>query len=432
MSFYRQVAALADDSVRLVQGFMICRLTGILLASVVIARRLDLQEVGVFEMLMFCGYLFTFFWSEALLKAFLARKSAGDKKQEITSFLLIALLISCASMMLLFFGQQWFVPLLTDRIALEGLAIFIVFQALIIPVGMLPFLGAVRPFNIVLLSGYVLLGPAFACYAGTDNYPGLYGVLIGLVSYGLVGFMWILVTTPLSKELAVGSLWKQLWPVAWPLMLYTIAAGLARSFDAWLVARHFDEQVFAVFRYGAREFPIVLALAGGMSTIMIAKLLQPDGPQELKQRTTRLMHICYPIIAITMLISVPLFAFVFGGAFRESAWIFNVYLLLTLFQLIFPQTIITARGDTRWLWYISMIELGVNIMASLVLLHFFGLIGIAFGTLIAFCVEKVLMLWLVRRRYGLSLESVFSLKTWVIYAVLLLINYFLALWIFGE
>jgi O-antigen/teichoic acid export membrane protein len=165
---------------------------------------------------------------------------------------------------------------------------------------------------------------------------------------------------------------------------------------------------------------------------MIAKLLQPDGPQELKQRTTRLMHICYPIIAITMLISVPLFAFVFGGAFRESAWIFNVYLLLTLFQLIFPQTIITARGDTRWLWYISMIELGVNIMASLVLLHFFGLIGIAFGTLIAFCVEKVLMLWLVRRRYGLSLESIFSLKTWVIYAVLLLINYFLALWIFGE
>jgi O-antigen/teichoic acid export membrane protein len=215
-------------------------------------------------------------------------------------------------------------------------------------------------------------------------------------------------------------------------MLYTIAAGLARSFDAWLVARHFDDQVFAIFRYGAREFPLVLALAGGMSTAMISKLLIPSGVSELKERTTRLMHICYPIIAVCMLASVPLFVFVFGEAFREGAWIFNVYLLLTLFQLVFPQTIMTARGDTRWLWYIAMIELAVNIVASLVLLHHVGLIGIAFGTLIAFLVEKVLMLSFVQWKYGLRVGEVVSFKTWITYAVILVIAYFMALWIFGH
>ena len=92
----------------------------------------------------------------------------------------------------------------------------------------------------------------------------------------------------------------------------------------------------------------------------------------------------------------------------------------------------TSRGDTRWLWYNSMIELAVNIAASLVLLRWFGLIGIAFGTLFAFCVEKGLMLWYVRRRYHLSIADVFSFRTWALYAALLVVTYITALWIFGE
>lgn len=432
MSLIRQLAVLASDEVRMVQWFMICRLSGILLASVVIARTIPIQEVGVFEMLVFCGYLLTFFWTEALVKAFLARKPGQDKNKEATSFLLLALMISCGMMAILFLGRHWIIPLLTDRPTLDGLSLFIIFQALIVPIGLLPFLGIMRTFNALLLGLYVLIGPCFAAYFGADSVPGLYGILIGMVSYALVGFVWILFTNPLSKEIAIGSLWRKLWPLAWPLMLYTISAGLARSFDAWLVARYFDESVFAIFRYGAREFPVVLAMAGALSTSMIARVIEPSNIAELKLRSTRLMHICYPLVAVSMLVSVPLFEILFGAAYRESAWIFNVYLLLTLFQLLFPQTIITARGNTRVLWYISMIELAVNIIASIILMQYFGLMGIAFGTLIAFCIEKGLMLIVVKRKYKVRLSDVFSTRVWLMYAAILLITYFLAQWIFGT
>ena len=432
MSFFRRVTALVADDVRLVQGFMVCRLSGVLLASVVIARVLPIAEVGIFEMLAFCGYLFTFFWAEGLLKAFLARRDITDQQQETTAFILIILLVACAAMVMLFAGRKLIIPLLTDRPALEGLSLFIIYQALIIPIGIMPFLGMMRRFNIVLLSFYVLIGPAFASYVGAQSFPGVNGVLIGFMSYALVGFGWLLFTNPLSKEIAIGRVWRQTWPLAWPLILYTIAAGLARSFDAWLVARYFDESVFALFRYGAREFPLVLALAGGISTAMIGKLFAPGSETELRQRTERLMHICYPVIAICMLISVPLFQVVFGIAYRESAWIFNVYLLLTLFQLIFPQTIMIARGDTKLLWYVAMAELAVNIVASIVLLQYIGLIGIAFGTLVAFCFEKVLLLFLVHKKYNLSLRDIVPVRTWTVYAMLLLATYFISLWIFGE
>jgi hypothetical protein len=63
---------------------------------------------------------------------------------------------------------------------------------------------------------------------------------------------------------------------------------------------------------------------------------------------------------------------VFGEEFRSSAFIFNIYLLLTLTQLIFPQTIMTARGDTKILWFISLLELAFNVSASLLLMTQFG------------------------------------------------------------
>jgi len=132
-----------------------------------------------------------------------------------------------------------------------------------------------------------------------------------------------------------------------------------------------------------------------------------------------------------MLISPPLFAFVFGEVYRESAIIFNIYLLLTLTQLIFPQTILTARGETKLLWYISLLELAVNVIASLLLMSQFGLIGIAFGTLIAFVFEKIILFIVIARRFQVPPSSVFHVGTLSLYAILLSIMFISSIWVFG-
>src|SRR5258706_3059940 len=94
-----------------------------------------------------------------------------------------------------------------------------------------------------------------------------------------------------------------------------------------------------------------------------------------------------------------LFEYVFGIQYRSSALIFNIYLLLTLTQLIFPQSIMTARGDTKILWYVSLAELTVNVISSLLLMRTLGLIGIVWGTLIAYIFEKMVLLIILHIRY---------------------------------
>ena len=431
MTRMKSIFLLLKDPVRQVQLFMLCRHTGVILSSIVIARSLPIEEVGVFEMLMLCGYLMTFFWSDALLKGFLADAKVKSDKIAVSAFIWLYLFAGFAAMAILVIGQKVLLPLFVDRTSLQGIHLFILYQALIIPVWIAPFLGLLKGQNAILLSIYVLVGPAISCYAGFRSLPELSGVLIGLLSYGLVGFAWVLTNTTFVRKLQLGKMLVALWPVTWPLMMYSVSVGIARSFDVWLVARHFDESSFAIFRYGAREFPLVVAFAAGLSTVMIPKLFSSDALDELRSRSTRLMHICYPVVAFVMLFSPPLFEYFFGVAYKESALIFNIYLLLTLTQLVFPQSIMTARGETRWLWYISLAELAVNVVASVVLLSYFGLAGIAMGTLIAFVFEKAVLIIFVRRRFGISLDAIIHPLSWFAYAAMLIAAFMTSKWIFG-
>ncbi|MBK9984164.1 MAG: polysaccharide biosynthesis C-terminal domain-containing protein [Saprospiraceae bacterium] len=420
-----------NDSVRQVQFFMLCRQTGIILSSIVLARFLSVDSVGIIEMLMLCGYLMTFFWSDALVKGYLANQHLLNEKYFETTFLWLYFLGGLVTMLFLLAGRSFLVPLFTARSQLEGLELFALYQVLIIPVWIAPIIGLLKGQNTILVSLYVLIGPAFACFSSLQWLPGLQGALIGLFCYALVGFIWMMTKTQFIPNLRLKSILRIIWPATWPLILYAVSNGIARSFDAWLVARNFDTGTFAIFRYGAREFPLVLAFSAGLSTMMIPKLREFQSLGELRFRTTRLMHICYPIVAVFMFSSVPLFEFVFGIQYRSSAFIFNIYLLLTLTQLIFPQAIMTARQDTKILWYVSIAELAVNIVASILLMRSFGILGIVWGTLIAYIFEKIVLMFLLKSRYQIKPYAIMNIPVWIGYVLGLCSVFIISKWVFG-
>lgn len=428
MSWIARLQQLTNDHARMVQGFSLCRTAGMILASIIIARALPLEEVGTFEMLMFCGYVLTFFWTDGFIKGFLARHGTTNDRVKASTFVLVCLLLGMIILALFALAERWLIPLLTHRENLEGLHWFIVYQAMIIPVWLLPYTGLLREQQYLQASAFVLFGPAISCLGGLSTIPDLRGILIGLVSYATVALGWALVNTSLRMPMRIWGLLKDIWPATWPLMLYAISTGLARSVDAWLVARYFEEGIFAVFRYGARDFPLVVAFAGGLSTVMIPKLISAQGLAELKMRSARLMHICYPIIAVLLLANPYLFALIFGKAYADSAMIFNTYLLVTLAQLVFPQSVLMARGDSRWVWYVSLAELAVNIAASLLLMSWLGLIGIVWGTVIAFAFEKLILFIAVFRRYGITPGDILPVRQWLTYAFILVLMYIIAQW----
>jgi O-antigen/teichoic acid export membrane protein len=100
----------------------------------------------------------------------------------------------------------------------------------------------------------------------------------------------------------------------------------------------------------------------------------------LKRGVSRLMHFLFPLTALLLLVSKPLFPVVFNSAFSESATVFNIYLLLVISRLLMPQTILNGLKLTRQIMVAAFFELVLNVALSLFLLAVWGIAGIAFAT----------------------------------------------------
>jgi O-antigen/teichoic acid export membrane protein len=216
-----------------------------------------------------------------------------------------------------------------------------------------------------------------------------------------------------------------------PLVLSTLLSGTAQYVDGFIVTSKFDESTFAVFRYGARELPLAVLLTNALGSALLpafgVKERLRENLTELKRNITRLMHLLFPVTGVLILVSHPLFPWLFNPAFRESATIFNIYLLLVISRVLMPQTILTGLQQTRQLMIASFLELILNVGLSLLFVQYWGVAGVAFATFIAYLFEKVYLAVVVKRRWKLSFSEYQPVRSYLIYSLGIL-----ALFIFAE
>jgi O-antigen/teichoic acid export membrane protein len=85
------------------------------------------------------------------------------------------------------------------------------------------------------------------------------------------------------------------------LILATFLSGSAQFVDGFIVTSYFDEETFAVFRYGARELPLAMLLANALSNAMLPDFAQRENLtqnlRQLKENVSRLMHFLFPLTA---------------------------------------------------------------------------------------------------------------------------------------
>lgn len=204
--------------------------------------------------------------------------------------------------------------------------------------------------------------------------------------------------------------------VALPLMLAALLSQSAVYVDGYLVLTYFPDY-FADFKYGARELPFILLLANSLSLVKSGEIAdnKADRAQvlgSLKQSAARLAIWGFGISALLMLGSDWIFANVFNHNFEAAVPIFDIYLLLAIPRLVFPQSIVKGLQKTQMLSISAGIELVLNLALSLVFLHFWGMPGIAMATVLAFCVEKLVLVVFLHKKNGINFTSYTPLFKW--------------------
>jgi O-antigen/teichoic acid export membrane protein len=94
---------------------------------------------------------------------------------------------------------------------------------------------------------------------------------------------------------------------------------------------------------------------------------------------------------------------------------------------MFPQTILTALKENKLILASAIVEMLINIVASVLLAQQYGLVGVAYGTVIAFVAEKMLMSAILYYKHDISPSRYISFVPFSLYTLLTMVSYLISL-----
>ena len=416
------------------QLFQVMRMGSAVLTGVLLAKSgLTTAEIGSWEMLLYIGATFTFFWVNGLLQGIVpthARLDESEQKVFLFNNFLLFCAISLVLFLLLITGEQWLAPLLTGLSEVPYFKLFCVYLLLNLPSFPVEYIYLLqhRPRHIVAW-GMAIFGLHLAAlFVPIVLGYGLEVAVWALIVLAALKFTWTLAlvlrygTATLNQPL----LWQYLLFCA-PLMLSNVVSNVMLLFDNWLVGWHFkDAAVFAVYRYGAREFPLATALVSALGAAMIPRIAtSPEvGLAETKAKSLRLMHLLFPLTILLICTSRWLFPQVFNLDFAASAPLFNIYLLTLASRVLLPASIMLAKGDSQSIFGVSIAELVLKVVLGFWFIQWWGLPGLAWSVVLSYWVEKLGLILILERKHGINTSDWLDWRWYLGYVGALFATYF--------
>lgn len=415
-----------------------------LIISIVYTKsHLTKAEIGDWEMFLFIASLLSFFWVTGLIQSLLpmyhrnrtygktGEDTQGKSPEIFNAFLLLAffsilvfltgLSLSGTVKIFGFSGKPQYIKLLLLYILLSN------------PVCLIEYIYLLnnRAHRIVQYGFYTFTAQLLLIIGPIAAGKELVWAFYGLLAVTLVRWIWLIVLLKRYTVMKVSvEFMKEHLHLGVPLIITSLISGSAQYIDGIIISAYYNNsEVFAHFRYGAKEFPLVLMLANGLSNAMLPEFSTRSRMKEalarIKLKSEKLMHLLFPITMVVMLFTRWLFPRIFTPEFIRSADIFLIYLLLIIPRLVFPQTIVIGRKKTRIALIAAVIELAVNIPLSLLLIGPYGTVGVALATFIVYCIEKIFLIWYVWSKMRINPAEYIPLKTYLTYFVLITILFVL-------
>ena len=405
------------DNISGLQSVQLLRFATFLIISVVFTKsHLSRPQIGTWELFLFISSLLSFFWVSGIIQSLLTLynrnrtfrvtgETEGRKSPEIFNAFLLILFFSFLVFVLGILIKNVLGTMDLKR-EIPYANLLLLYILLSNPVTLIEYIYLLnnRPHRILQYGIYTytaqLLFVLSPVVAGFDEKSAIFG----LFAITLMRWIWLIILLRRYTLMKVSfDFIREQLRVGMPLILTFLISGSAQYVDGIIVsARYEDPGVFAMYRYGAKEFPLVLLLANGLSNALLPRFATREGMKEalvtLRAKSEKLMHYLFPVSMVTMVVSRWVFPRLFTPEFRHSADVFMIYLLLIIPRLVFPQTIIIGRKKNNITLIAASIEIAINIPLSLLLIKPYGVVGVALATFIVYSLEKIFLIWYVWKK----------------------------------
>jgi O-antigen/teichoic acid export membrane protein len=427
------------DNISGMQLYQLMKPVIFLIISIVLTKSsLSTKDIGQFEMFMFISGLMTFFWVTGIIQSLLPlynrnktyRKvgdNGVDKSPEIfNTFLLLCFL----SLLFFILGHS-----LKDNFSVfhnRGNVPFINLLLLYIllnsPVQLVEYIYLLnnRSYRIFQYGLYTFTAQLIFVITPLLLGKGIIWSIYGLLLITFFRWIWLIILLRRYTLLKISAeFMKEHLYLGIPLIITTLISGSGQYIDGIIVSVFYrDPATFAVFRYGAKEFPLVLMLANGLNAALLAEFATREKMKEsidmLRVKSEKLMHFLFPATMVMMLVCRWLYPIMFRHDFEKSSGIFLVYALLIIPRLVFPQTIIVGRKKTHITLIAAIIEIVVNISLSILMLNLgYKLTGVAVSTFVAYLISNLFLVLYVWFKMKIRPSEYIPLRVFAIYSFLI-------------
>jgi O-antigen/teichoic acid export membrane protein len=211
---------------------------------------------------------------------------------------------------------------------------------------------------------------------------------------------------------------------ALPLSLAALLGGGATYVDSNLVRAYFSNSEFVNFTYGARELPLALLLANAISMVKSGEIAAAQSLEErtlalqsLRKAASNTLHWVFPVTLLLLCTSGWVIQRLLGEPYKGVEVIFDISLLLVIPRMIYPQAVVKAHLKGWMLTGVSLGELALNVVLSLVLLPHWGTAGIAVATVVAYAAEKIFLAIYAKVKWGIGFGSYTPILPWASYSL---------------
>jgi O-antigen/teichoic acid export membrane protein len=391
------------------QAIQILRFTTFLLISVIFANsQVSVADIGYYELSLFIASAVSFFWVNGLIQSLLPlyhsnttfRVLSVNKKSKspelYNAFLLMSAFSIMAYIFCILFQRAFYLFEGVKEISFMNL--IFVYILLSNPGHLVEYIYLLKnkPANLMVYGvvsfGIQLLIVTVPVITG---YPMEYAIW-GLIVISVLRLAWLGVLLRRHARLRLSlTFMREHIALGMPLILSSLLSGSAQYIDGIIISATYDAASFAVFRFGAKEFPLAILMANGLSNAMLpefsTRAKMEDALTAIREKSRRLMHLLFPLSILLLFFSKVIYIALFGETFSRSADVFMVYLLLIISRLVFPQTILIGLKKTKIVLIASIVEIILNVSLSLYLVRFYGIVGVAVATSVIYLVEKIVL-----------------------------------------
>ena len=413
--------------------------------SVVFTKsHLTRAEIGSWEMFMFIAGLLSFFWVTGVIQSLLplyhrnrTYRKIGDNGEGKSPEIFNAFILLCF-FSLLFFVIGHIIKYNFSVFKYTGnvpyLNLLLLYILLSSPVCLIEYIYLLnnRSYRIFQYGVYTFSLQLILVILPVVLGKGIIWSIYGLLAVTAVRWVWLIILLFRYTEMKISpEFMKEHLYLGAPLILTTLISGSAQYTDGIIVSAVYrDPAMFAWFRYGAKEFPLVLMLASGLNAAMLPEFSTRGRMKEslakIRAKSLNLMHICFPATMFIMLFARWLYPRMFTPEFQKSADIFLIYSLLVIPRLIFPQTIVVGREKTHITLVASLLELGLNIPLSLWMIKMgYNIVGVALATFIVYLAGKCFLMAYLWIKMKIRPDEYIPVKIYLIYSSLLALLFIL-------